>query len=192
MQIFLIKIPHIHCIKVCHIHCIKVCHTVCPQIHCIKVCHTVCPHVPPQIVQGAIEAFGRIDFLVNNAGFTWDGVIQKMSPEQWDTMLLVSVCGLLSACLLLCLSREMAVLCACYNSMSYQVVLKCTGHHAAYVFVCLCVCLPTCVSPYVCVCLCVCLPTCVPAYVCVCLCVCLYAVVETNLDVSTSVHVFNA
>ena len=24
---------------------------------------------------------------VNNAGFTWDGVIQKMTPDQWQTML---------------------------------------------------------------------------------------------------------
>ena len=24
---------------------------------------------------------------INNAGFTWDGVIQKMTPEQWQTML---------------------------------------------------------------------------------------------------------
>ncbi|KAF5837414.1 hypothetical protein DUNSADRAFT_4394 [Dunaliella salina] len=36
-----------------------------------------------------MDAFGRIDFLVNNAGFTWDGVIQKMTPQQWETMLLV-------------------------------------------------------------------------------------------------------
>ncbi|MND89699.1 3-oxoacyl-[acyl-carrier-protein] reductase FabG [compost metagenome] len=34
----------------------------------------------------ALNAFGRIDIIVNNAGFTWDNVIQKMSEEQWDAV----------------------------------------------------------------------------------------------------------
>ncbi|KAE8146539.1 3-oxoacyl-reductase [Aspergillus avenaceus] len=32
---------------------------------------------------------GKIHILVNNAGFTWDGVIHKMTDQQWDTMLAV-------------------------------------------------------------------------------------------------------
>jgi NADP-dependent 3-hydroxy acid dehydrogenase YdfG len=28
--------------------------------------------------------FGRLDVLVNNAGFTWDGVIHKMGDKQWQ------------------------------------------------------------------------------------------------------------
>ncbi|KAH6856856.1 hypothetical protein B0I37DRAFT_85019 [Chaetomium sp. MPI-CAGE-AT-0009] len=30
---------------------------------------------------------GKIHILVNNAGFTWDAVIHKMTDKQWDTML---------------------------------------------------------------------------------------------------------
>mmetsp|Transcript_32618 Transcript_32618/g.97346 ORF Transcript_32618/g.97346 Transcript_32618/m.97346 type:complete len:317 (-) Transcript_32618:117-1067(-) len=40
-----------------------------------------------RIVDEAIRAFGRIDIIINNAGFTWDGVIHKMTPQQWSTML---------------------------------------------------------------------------------------------------------
>ncbi|KAH8695321.1 putative 3-oxoacyl-reductase [Talaromyces proteolyticus] len=32
---------------------------------------------------------GKIHILVNNAGFTWDGVIHKITDKQWDTMLAV-------------------------------------------------------------------------------------------------------
>jgi 3-oxoacyl-[acyl-carrier protein] reductase len=32
---------------------------------------------------------GKIHIIVNNAGFTWDGVIHKMSDKQWETMLAV-------------------------------------------------------------------------------------------------------
>jgi 3-oxoacyl-[acyl-carrier protein] reductase len=37
-------------------------------------------------VGAAISKFGRLDIIVNNAGFTWDNVIQKMGDEQWDTI----------------------------------------------------------------------------------------------------------
>ncbi|KAM7189537.1 hypothetical protein V8F33_010015 [Rhypophila sp. PSN 637] len=30
---------------------------------------------------------GKIHIIVNNAGFTWDGVIHKMTDKQWDTMI---------------------------------------------------------------------------------------------------------
>jgi 3-oxoacyl-[acyl-carrier protein] reductase len=44
---------------------------------------------PEAIVRAAADSFGRIDVIINNAGFTWDGVIHKMSSKQWDTMLAV-------------------------------------------------------------------------------------------------------
>src|SRR5215472_4337757 len=39
-----------------------------------------------RFVQTAIESFGGLDIIVNNAGYTWDSVIQKMTDEQWDTI----------------------------------------------------------------------------------------------------------
>jgi len=39
------------------------------------------------VVAKAVEAFGRLDILVCNAGITWDGVIWKMTEKQWDTVL---------------------------------------------------------------------------------------------------------
>jgi 3-oxoacyl-[acyl-carrier protein] reductase len=45
------------------------------------------PGVPDELVAKATEAFGQVDILVNNAGYTWDGVIHKMSDEQFQAML---------------------------------------------------------------------------------------------------------
>ena len=42
---------------------------------------------PDRFVETALDAFGGLDIIVNNAGYTWDGVIQKMSDEQWDAIL---------------------------------------------------------------------------------------------------------
>jgi 3-oxoacyl-[acyl-carrier protein] reductase len=39
------------------------------------------------IKQAADFGGGKIHILVNNAGYTWDGVIHKMKDEQWDTIL---------------------------------------------------------------------------------------------------------
>jgi 3-oxoacyl-[acyl-carrier protein] reductase len=40
-----------------------------------------------RFVQTAVEAFGGIDIIVNNAGYTRDSVIQKMTDEQWYAMI---------------------------------------------------------------------------------------------------------
>ncbi|MFF2087250.1 SDR family NAD(P)-dependent oxidoreductase [Nocardia sp. NPDC058176] len=40
-----------------------------------------------EFVQAAVDSFGGLDIIVNNAGFTWDSVIQKMTDEQWDAIL---------------------------------------------------------------------------------------------------------
>ena len=42
---------------------------------------------PERFVQAAVERFGGVDLIINNAGFTWDSVIQKMTDEQWDAIL---------------------------------------------------------------------------------------------------------
>jgi 3-oxoacyl-[acyl-carrier protein] reductase len=40
-----------------------------------------------EYVATATTAFGGLDIIVNNAGYTWDGVIQKLGDEQWDAIL---------------------------------------------------------------------------------------------------------
>jgi 3-oxoacyl-[acyl-carrier protein] reductase len=40
-----------------------------------------------RFVATAVDTFGGIDIIVNNAGYTWDSVIQKMTDEQWDAVL---------------------------------------------------------------------------------------------------------
>jgi 3-oxoacyl-[acyl-carrier protein] reductase len=45
------------------------------------------PGVPDQLVQKAIDSFGKIDIIVNNAGYTMDAPIHKMSDEQFQAML---------------------------------------------------------------------------------------------------------
>ena len=42
-----------------------------------------------RFVKTALDSFGGIDIIVNNAGYTWDNVVQKMSDEQWEAMLAV-------------------------------------------------------------------------------------------------------
>jgi 3-oxoacyl-[acyl-carrier protein] reductase len=45
------------------------------------------PGVPDQLVQTAIDSFGKIDIIVNNAGYTLDAPIHKMSDEHFQAML---------------------------------------------------------------------------------------------------------
>src|SRR6059058_3409979 len=47
--------------------------------------------VPDQLVQKAVDSFGKLDIIVNNAGYTWDGPIHKMSDEQFQAMLDIHV-----------------------------------------------------------------------------------------------------
>jgi 3-oxoacyl-[acyl-carrier protein] reductase len=45
------------------------------------------PDAPDHMVKAAIDAFGQVDAVVNNAGYTWDGVVHRMSDEQFQAML---------------------------------------------------------------------------------------------------------
>jgi 3-oxoacyl-[acyl-carrier protein] reductase len=40
-----------------------------------------------QLVATAQDAFGSVDIVVNNAGYTWDGVAHKMTDDQFQAML---------------------------------------------------------------------------------------------------------
>jgi 3-oxoacyl-[acyl-carrier protein] reductase len=39
------------------------------------------------LVAAAFDAFGSVDVVVNNAGYTWDGVVHRMSDEQFQAMI---------------------------------------------------------------------------------------------------------
>lgn len=45
-----------------------------------------------------LQAWGRIDVLINNAGVTRDGYITKLSDEQWDQVVDVSLKGTFLCC----------------------------------------------------------------------------------------------
>lgn len=40
-----------------------------------------------RFVSMALDNYGGLDIIVNNAGYTWDNVIQKMTDEQWYAMI---------------------------------------------------------------------------------------------------------
>src|ERR1700694_1316046 len=45
------------------------------------------PGVPDQLVQKAVDSFGKIDIIVNNAGYTIAAPVHKMSDEHFQAML---------------------------------------------------------------------------------------------------------
>ena len=49
------------------------------------------PGAPDKLVQTAIDAWGRIDIIVNNAGYTLDAPIHKMSDDWFQKMLDIHV-----------------------------------------------------------------------------------------------------
>ena len=44
-----------------------------------------------ELVRTAVDAFGKIDIIVNNAGYTLDAPIHKMSDDWWEKMLAIHV-----------------------------------------------------------------------------------------------------
>ncbi len=46
---------------------------------------------PERLVAAVLERYGAIDIIVNNAGYTWDTVIQKTTDEQFQAMLDIHV-----------------------------------------------------------------------------------------------------
>jgi 3-oxoacyl-[acyl-carrier protein] reductase len=46
---------------------------------------------PDQLVQTAIDAWGRVDIIVNNAGYTLDAPVHKLSDDWWQRMIDIHV-----------------------------------------------------------------------------------------------------
>ncbi len=42
---------------------------------------------PARLIKATLDNFGGFDIIVNNAGYTWDGVIQNMTDKQWYAMI---------------------------------------------------------------------------------------------------------
>lgn len=56
----------------------------------ISVCGDVTNDgVIEELIGQTVNQYGAIDVLVNNAGYTWDGMIHKMTDDQWDAMLAI-------------------------------------------------------------------------------------------------------
>ncbi len=45
------------------------------------------PDFAERFVGTAVKTYAGLDIVVNNAGYTWDSVVQKMTDEQWSAML---------------------------------------------------------------------------------------------------------
>ncbi len=45
------------------------------------------PAVPGRVVEATLSTFKGVDIIVNNAGYSWDNVIQKTTDEQFQAML---------------------------------------------------------------------------------------------------------
>ncbi len=45
------------------------------------------PAFPKQLIQATLDTYAGLDIIVNNAGYTWDAVIQNMTDKQWYAML---------------------------------------------------------------------------------------------------------
>jgi len=56
-------------------------------------CDVASTEAAAQMVQQVKEAFGRIDFLVNNAGITRDNLILRMKENDWDEVLNTNLKG---------------------------------------------------------------------------------------------------
>ena len=59
--------------------------------YAIDVEDRIRPDHPLRPIKTAVDRYKGIDIIVNNAGFTWDNVIQKMTDEQWYAIMDVHV-----------------------------------------------------------------------------------------------------
>jgi len=49
------------------------------------------PDFPDFLMKTTVEAYGKINILVNNAGYTWDSMLHNMSDEQWQAIIDVHI-----------------------------------------------------------------------------------------------------
>jgi 3-oxoacyl-[acyl-carrier protein] reductase len=54
--------------------------------------------VAQKVVDATTEAFGRLDFVINNAGITRDGLLMRMKREDFDAVLDINLGGAWNVC----------------------------------------------------------------------------------------------
>jgi 3-oxoacyl-[acyl-carrier protein] reductase len=69
------------------------CEAIRPGSAAISVGSVTEPAYTDALMQTAVDAFGQLDVLVNNAGITRDRMVHKMSDEEWDFVLKVNLTG---------------------------------------------------------------------------------------------------
>ncbi len=58
---------------------------------CGEVADITKPEAVERLIELAVEKFGKLDIMVNNAGITRDTLVLSMSDEQWDAVLNVNL-----------------------------------------------------------------------------------------------------
>jgi len=66
----------------------------CGAQNCLAVaCDLNSPESAVPLVEAAVQRFGRLDILVNNAAITRDGLALRMKAEDWDAVLRTNLTG---------------------------------------------------------------------------------------------------
>jgi len=56
-----------------------------------QVCNITEPAAVDKLIETAVEKFGKLDIMVNNAGITRDTLVLSMTDEQWDAVINVNL-----------------------------------------------------------------------------------------------------
>ena len=62
------------------------------------VCNVAAPEDVERMFQKVIDSFGGVQVLVNNAGITRDGLMVRMSDQDWDAVMDVNLRGAFNCC----------------------------------------------------------------------------------------------
>lgn len=67
------------------------------RVH-VLACNLADPEAVEGLVKRGVEAMGAVDILVNNAGITKDGLVMRMSDEDWQSVLDVNLTATFRLC----------------------------------------------------------------------------------------------